>query len=196
LRIWRDTDGRAVAAERGRRHRVARRGDPAATAPSLIKAGVVEALGAALQEALPGGMTANGDATPTARILPRHAVATLNAICQNDDARRRAAKAGCLDACKRILAFTIDPKSATCRIAAQESLRFLSYYMLFDRDGAALNEAVVPGALALTKAPEVATRRAALNSLLYIRSRRRRRDSRPARASGTSFSASTRTRAF
>jgi len=170
--------------------------DPAATAPSLIKAGVVEALGAALQEALPGGMTANGDATPTARILPRHAVATLNAICQNDDARRRAAKAGCLDACKRILAFTIDPKSATCRIAAQESLRFLSYYMLFDRDGAALNEAVVPGALALTKAPEVATRRAALNSLLYIRSRRRRRDSRPARASGTSFSASTRTRAF
>mmetsp|Transcript_28429 Transcript_28429/g.87955 ORF Transcript_28429/g.87955 Transcript_28429/m.87955 type:complete len:142 (-) Transcript_28429:307-732(-) len=141
-------------------------------------------------------MTANGDATPTARILPRHAVATLNAICQNDDARRRAAKAGCLDACKRILAFTIDPKSATCRIAAQESLRFLSYYMLFDRDGAALNEAVVPGALALTKAPEVATRRAALNSLLYIRSRRRRRDSRPARASGTSFSASTRTRAF
>lgn len=134
----------------------------------LVAAGVLQALMGALRESYPGAQTANGNATPTALILPRHAMATLCSLCNDAKTRQLARKIGCLDAATKLLTSDIDPRSGTCRIAYQEALRFVSLYMLLDNASDALNEAVVPGALRLTKAPEAAVRKAALNSLLYV----------------------------
>lgn len=134
----------------------------------LVEAGVLQALLGALRESYPGARTVNGNATPTALILPRHAMASLCSLCNDVATRRKARKIGCLDAATKLLTSDIDPRSGTCRLAYQEALRFVSLYMLLDDASDALNEAVVPGALRLTRAPEVAVRKAALNSLLYV----------------------------
>ena len=51
------------------------------------------------------------------------AVAALCALCHRDaTARTQARKAGCLEACKTLLACEVDARSATCRIAISEAL--------------------------------------------------------------------------
>lgn len=136
----------------------------------LVNAGAVEALTEMLRAAMSGAKSTAGcgNATPSAVLIPRHAIAALCALCDDADVRRRARSSGALTAVARVLSIEIDNRNPICRIAHVECLRFVSYYMLFDKASDVLGEAVVPGILRLTRAPEGSIRRASVRTLLYV----------------------------
>ena len=75
---------------------------PDDTRGALVDAGAVEALVDALRANVDGGKTQGGNVTPSAMLLPRHAVSALCYLCDDAATRARARAAGAADVVSRL----------------------------------------------------------------------------------------------